>query len=194
LREQVGRTLARFSVLDAFAAQDAANTAIGRPMRPLPGLMVQGTVRVIAGKRSQVLARDHLGIEQRNDLKREEVRRHLAFMQQILSDSDLRRVWWIDTYPDRIADLKEIVGQTKDLKPPRRVSHDALRDEVVRFVDQLLNDVRTPQQREVFLVALARTMQVLGNRDLKEVASNWLLSNQGSEFSGNGSSDRLQSP
>ncbi|MEV7088548.1 hypothetical protein AB0O07_22120 [Streptomyces sp. NPDC093085] len=88
----------------------------------------------------------------------------------ILSDPDLRLVWWIDHYPDRIGELTELEGGLRDLKVPRDPSHDALRDEIVRFVDQLLGDIRTPQQREVLLRALTQTLEALGSTELKATA------------------------
>jgi hypothetical protein len=178
LREQVRNTLERYSVLDTYAAQDAANAVVSRPLHPISGVTVRGTVQVTTGKHTHALALEHLEREQRGDLDRQETRRRLMFMHQVLSDSDLRRVWWIANYPDRLNDLEQLASQTKDLKPPRELSQDVLRAEVIRFVDQLLGDIRTSEQRDIFLLTLARTFETLGRGELRIVVDRWLRDSQ----------------
>ncbi|MFD4698294.1 hypothetical protein [Streptomyces niveus] len=176
-REHARRTLARYSVLDIPAAQDAVNAVIARWHDPDTGLDMYGAAQLVVGERERALAEEHLRTEQTGDLERQETRRRLIFLQRILSDPDLRLVWWIDRYPDRLGELTELEVTLGDLKPPRGPSHDALRDEIVRFVDQLLSDIRTPQQREVFLRALTQTLEALGSTELKAAAAQWLPAN-----------------
>ncbi|MDX2546164.1 hypothetical protein ACOT81_27440 [Streptomyces sp. WI04-05B] len=174
LRERVRRTLAFYSVLDADAAQDAANADITRWHNTDLGLEIRGSARLAVGAPEKTQAEEHLRRERTGSFERQEALSHLAFLQHVMSDADLRLVWWIDRHPDRIGDLDAVRTALQDLKPPRDPSHDVLREEVVRFVDQLLADIHTPQQREVFLRALAQTLQVLGRTELQAAAAQWL--------------------
>ncbi|TFV33203.1 hypothetical protein E4K10_30505 [Streptomyces sp. T1317-0309] len=174
LREQTRHTLTHYDVLDAMAAEDAVNVAI-TPQLELPeGLTVQCTAELAVTNRDRSLAEEHLRTEQRGDLERQETRRRITFLQRILADSDLRPVWWIDQYPERLKDFAQLEAAVKGLKAPHDDSHDVLRDEVLRFADQLLADIRTPQQREVFLRALTQTLQTLGSTKLQAVSAQWL--------------------
>lgn len=174
IREQVSHILLRYSVLDVNAAQDAVNVFIARPFRPMLGVTANGSVQLAVRRRDRMLALDHLRTEQRGDVERQEIRRRLVFMQGILSDPDLSRVWWVDRYPDRLSDLETLEKHTGDLRPPFDAIRDDLRAEVSRFVDQLLADIHTPQQREIFLRALTQTLQNLGSPELQKTASHWL--------------------
>ncbi|WP_329456765.1 hypothetical protein [Streptomyces sp. NBC_01497] len=174
LREQAARTLRRRTVLERAAAQDAVNAVIARPLSPEPWLVVHGTAHLTVADTDQALADEHLRHEQRGDLEREDTARRIAFLQAILSDADQRTVWWVDQYPDRLGDLDEIPKAIKNLNPPRDFTHDGVRDEVARFIDQLLTDIRTPQQREVFLRALTQTLRALGSTELQRTATQWL--------------------
>ncbi len=176
-RDHTRHTLSRYSVLDLPAAQDAVNVAVARWHDPDTGLDMSGTVQLMVEKRQRALAEEHLRAEQSGDLGREEIRRQLTFLQRILADPDQRLVWWIDKYPDRLGELKEIEDALQRIKPPRDPTHNVLRDEIVRFVDQLLSDIRTPQQREVFLRAFAQTLEALGSAELKAAATQWLPAN-----------------
>ena len=176
LREQARRILAHYSVLDPIAAQDAVNVAMARQAQSHQGLTATGVVHVTVRRRDRMLALEHLRTEQRGDVERQELHRHIAFLHRILSDPDQCRVWWIDRYPDRLGDLKLLATEVQELKPPHKISHDMLRDEVIRFVDQLLTDIRTPQQREILLRAFTQTLQTLGiDNNLQSTASDWLL-------------------
>ncbi|MEU8686877.1 hypothetical protein [Streptomyces sp. NPDC048665] len=174
LREQARQTLSHYDVLDAPAAEDALNVALTQPHDLPEGLTVHGTAHLSVTSRDQKLAEEHLDTEQRGDIDRQESRRRISHLQRILADPDLHRVWWIDQYPKRLADLPLLTTAVKDLKAPHDPSHDALREEVARFVDQLLGDIRTPHQREIFLRALTQTLQVLGSTELQTASAQWL--------------------
>ena len=174
LRERVRRTLAYHSVLDASAAEDDVNADITQWHSPSPGLQIRGSVRLTVEEQEKALAQDHLHKERDSSLEQQETLRRLTFLQRVLSDPDLRRVWWIDSHPDRLGELATVNTELSNLKPPRDPSHDVLRDEVVRFVDQLLSDIHTPQQREIFLHTFSRTLQILGSNQLQSTAARWL--------------------
>lgn len=174
LREQVRRTLVFYTVLDAAAAQDAVNADITGWHSAEPGLEIRGSVRLTVEAQDKALAEEHLRQDRARSLDQQETLGRLTFLQRVMSDPDLRLVWWIDRHPDRINELRDVKTTLQDLKPPHDPSHDVLRDEVVRFVDQLLADIRTPQQREVFLRALAQTLHVLGRTELQAAAAQWL--------------------
>ncbi|WP_307076149.1 hypothetical protein [Streptomyces canus] len=174
LRERIRRTLAFYTVLDAGSAQDAVNADITQWHNADPRLETRGSVRLSVGAQDASLAEEHLRKEQARSLEQQETLRRLTFLQHVMSDPDLRLVWWIDRHPDRLHELDAVGTALQDLRPPRDPSYDVLRDEVVRFVDQLLADIRTPQQRQVFLRALAQTLQALGSTELHTAAAQWL--------------------
>ncbi|BBA98478.1 hypothetical protein RVR_4668 [Actinacidiphila reveromycinica] len=174
LREHARRTLSRYTVLETPAAQDVLNQAIARPLNPGAGLTAYGVASLTVADSDRNLAEEHQHRQQQGDLERQDVFRRLAFLQRILSDPGLRTVWWIDRYPERIGDLKNLATAVSDVKAPHDSDHDTLRDEIVRFVDQLLADIRTPQQHEVFLRALTSTLQALGSTELQRTAAHWL--------------------
>ncbi|MFI9723785.1 hypothetical protein ACIHFE_29695 [Streptomyces sp. NPDC052396] len=174
LRECARHTLSGYSVFELTAAQYAVNLAIARPLRPTGRFTAYGTARLTVDDADRDLAEEHLHRERSTELEQRDAHRRLVFLQRLLADSDLRLVWWIDQHPDRISDLPQLVKETKDLKPPRDSDHDVLRGEVVRFVDQLLTDMRTPQQREVFLRALTQALHTLGSTELQQTAATWL--------------------
>ncbi|MEU8706031.1 hypothetical protein [Streptomyces sp. NPDC048565] len=175
LRERTRRALTRHTVLELGAAQDAVNLAIAYPPDPVhDALTVRGTASLTVTGPDLALAEEHLRREQQGDLDRGDEHRRLVFRQRILADPDLRPVWWIDRYPERINDLNQLNTAVQGLKPPRSLEHHALRDEIVRFIDQLLMDIRTPHQREIFLRALTQTLQALGSTELHQTAAAWL--------------------
>ncbi|MFF9788601.1 hypothetical protein [Streptomyces nigrescens] len=174
LREHARHTLAGYSVLDVTAAQDAVNSTLSQPLEPLVPLTTQGMAQLTVSDHDRALAQEHVRKEQLGDLDREETRRRIAFLQRVLADPDQRSVWWIDQYPDRLAELGLLNEKAGTIQPPRETSPNVLRDEVVRFIDQLLNDIRTPQQREIFLRALTQTLQTIGTDELHRTATHWL--------------------
>ncbi|WDM15146.1 hypothetical protein J3S85_28710 [Streptomyces lavenduligriseus] len=174
LREHTARILRRYSVLELPAARDAVNATIARPMSPEPWLETRGTAHLTVAAADRTLAEEHLRRAQQGALEREETHRRIAFLQAILSDPDQRVAWWIDQYPERLSELVQLSTAVKDLRPPRDSARDGLDAEVVWFVEQLLTDLHTPHQREVFLRALTQTLRTLGSTDLQNVAGRWL--------------------
>ncbi|MGW7351656.1 hypothetical protein [Streptomyces sp. NPDC054784] len=171
LREHAARTLRRHTVLETPAAQDALNAIIARPLSPEPGLIVHGTACLMVSDTDRALAEEHLQRTRQGDLEREETRRRIDFLRAILSDPDQRTVWWIDQYPERLDELSQVKAAGAEITPPRDFARDTVQDEVGRFVDQLLAEMRTPQQREVFLRALTHTLRALGSTDLQNAAA-----------------------
>ncbi|MFE6461142.1 hypothetical protein ACFVP0_27255 [Streptomyces cinereoruber] len=163
LRERAAQTLTRYTMLEGAAAQDAVNQAIARPLNPTTGFVAHGVAELFVDDRGRSLALEHLRREQEGDLQRYDAYRHLVFLQRILADPGLRRVWWIDQHPDRLGDLPDLKTALGDLRPPHDSDRDTLRDEIGRFVDQLLDDLRSLQQREVLLRAFTQTLRTLGN-------------------------------
>ncbi|MFD7547881.1 hypothetical protein [Streptomyces sp. NPDC059816] len=176
LREHAARILKRHTVLAIPAARDAVNAVIARPLAPEPGLRVHGLACLTVSDADQALAQEHLRRAQQGDLGREETRRRIGFLRAILSDPDQRTVWWIDQYPERLAELKQVQEAVRGLTPPHDSTRDTVEDEVAWFVDQLLAEMRTPQQREVFLRALTQTLHALGSTDLQSAATRWMPS------------------
>ncbi|MEU6485821.1 hypothetical protein [Streptomyces sp. NPDC046887] len=176
LREHAARILRRHTVLAIPAARDAVNAVIARPLAPEPGLTVHGMACLTVSDADQALAQEHLRRAQQGDLGREETRRRIDFLRAVLSDPDQRTVWWIDQYPERLAELKQVQDAVRGLTPPRDSTRDTVEDEVARFVDQLLAEMRTPQQREVLLRALTQTLRALGSTDLQNAATRWMPS------------------
>ncbi|MFI1734069.1 hypothetical protein ACH40E_33625 [Streptomyces acidicola] len=174
LREYTARMLRRYSVLDVPAAQDAVNASIDRPWSPESWLVTRGHAALTVSAAEQHLADEHLQRAQHGDLEREETRRRVTFLQSMLSDPDRRRVWWIDQYPDRLNELDQLTKVVADLKPPRDTHRHGLQAEVAWFVDQLLTDMHTQHQREIFLLALTQTLRTLGSTDLQNTAARWL--------------------
>ncbi|WP_406426393.1 hypothetical protein [Streptomyces sp. NBC_00147] len=174
LREHAARALRHHTVLEIPAGEDAVNTVIARPLSPEPWLVMHGTAHLTVSDMDRTLAEEHLRQAQHGDLERQETSRRIAFLQAILSDPDQRTVWWIDQYPNRLGELTQMTEAVKDLNPPHDATRDSVRDEVARFVDQLLTDIRTPQQREVFLRALTQTLRALGSSELRSTANRWL--------------------
>ncbi|MET3983987.1 hypothetical protein [Streptomyces sp. PvR034] len=174
LRDCVRRTLSRYSVLELPAAQDDVNLAMARPTYPVRGFAAFGYARLTVDETDWKVAQEHLRKAQLTDLEQHDAQRRLAFLQGLLADPDLRRVWWIDRHPERLDGLPALTEGVKGLSAPHATDRDAVRGEVVRFVDQLLTDMRTPPQREVFLRALTQALHVLGSTELQQTATAWL--------------------
>ncbi|MFZ4267550.1 hypothetical protein [Streptomyces arboris] len=175
LRECTRRALTRHTVLERAAAQDAVNLAIAHTTGPEgDALAVGGIADLTVTEADLALAEEHLRREQLGDLDRGDEHRRLIFRQRILADPDLRPVWWIDQYPERINELERLDTAVQGLRPPRGLDHGVLRDEIVRFIDHLLTDIRTPHQREIFLRALTQTLHTLGSTELRQTAATWL--------------------
>ncbi|MEV7111123.1 gluconate 2-dehydrogenase subunit 3 family protein [Streptomyces anulatus] len=174
LREQAARILRRHTVLAIPAAQDAVNAVIARPLTPEPWLTVHGMACLTVSDADRALAEEHLRRAQHGDLEREETRRRIGFLRAILSDPDQRTAWWIDQYPERLAEMELMTAAVKTVTPPRDSASGTVEEEVARFVDQLLAEMRTPQQREVFLRALTQTLSALGSNDLRAAAARWM--------------------
>ncbi|MBU6529583.1 hypothetical protein [Streptomyces mayonensis] len=147
------------------------NAVIARPLTPEPGLTVHGEAWLTLTDADLSIAEEHLKRTQHGDLEREEMRHRIDFLRSVLSDPDQRTVWWIDQYPERLAELHQVQEATAGVTPPRDHTHNTVEDEVARFVDQLLAEMRTPQQREVFLRALTQTLRALGSTDLEHAAA-----------------------
>ncbi|KOU40666.1 hypothetical protein ADK54_21440 [Streptomyces sp. WM6378] len=162
------------------------NDIIATRVRIAPGLTARGEATLSARRQDRALARKHLRAERAGDLTRQEARRHLAFLQAVLADTDTRTVWWIDEHPDRLGELGELNEGLKDVKPPHERTQDVLRDEISRFTDRLFTDLHTPQQKEVFLRALTQTLQSLGSPELRATADAWLTAVRAPDHHENG--------
>ena len=174
LRRQAGRVLSQHSILDPEAAQDAANTILTRWSRPLPGLEVIGEIRLGTPARNDTaLAEEHTRRRQAADLAQEEELARLTHLQQVLADPDLRRVWWMARFPDRFTDLASLTEALQGLPLPRELYDDDIRGDIRRFTDQLVTELHTPEQRDLFLRALIRTLGIVGQEDLKTAAARW---------------------
>ncbi|QIY59440.1 hypothetical protein HEP86_39640 [Streptomyces sp. RPA4-5] len=171
LRQNITRVLCQHSVLHLAAAQDAANTALMRWLRPVAGLEITGAVALTASTSDRDLAEENARRQQTADLEHEDELRRLAHLQRVLADPDLRRVWWIAQYPDRHQELRPLATALKDLPLPHETTDDDIRGEIRRFTDRLLTALHTPQQREVFLKALTQTLHTLGHHDLTAMAA-----------------------
>ncbi|MEV0374673.1 hypothetical protein AB0I10_33645 [Streptomyces sp. NPDC050636] len=173
LRQNIARVLCRHSVLHLAAAQDAANTALMRWLRPAAGLEVTGAVALTASAHDRDLAEENARRQQTADLEHEDELRRLAHLQRVLADPDLRRVWWIAQYPDRHSDLEDLATNLEGLPLPQESPDDDIRGDIRRFTDRLYAALHTPQQREVFLKALTQTLHTLGHHDLTAMAAHW---------------------
>ncbi|WP_181793298.1 hypothetical protein [Streptomyces sp. WELS2] len=174
LREHTARILRHHSVLGLLAARDAVNATIAHPMSPEPWPETRGTAHLTVADADRNLAEEHLRRAQQGALEREETHRRIAFLQAILSDPDQRVAWWIDQYPERLGELAQLSTAVKDPRPPRDSTRDGLHAEAAWFAEQLLADLHTPHQREIFLRALTQTLRTLGSTDLQNMASRWL--------------------
>ncbi|MFJ8755324.1 hypothetical protein ACIREO_39360 [Streptomyces sp. NPDC102441] len=176
LRQAIARVLSRHSVLHLEAAQDAANTALLQSLRPTAGLEVTGTVALRVSAADRDLAQEHAQRQQAFDLEREEELRRLAHLQSVLADPDLRRVWWIDRYPDRHSELVTLRTALEDMPRPYEITAHDSGGAISRFTEQFLTTLHTPQQREVFLEALIKSLQTLGHQELTTMATHWQTS------------------
>ncbi|WP_406490468.1 hypothetical protein OHB06_51800 [Streptomyces sp. NBC_01604] len=173
LRRQAARVLRGHSVLNLSAAQDASNTVLGRWSCPMEGLEVGGTVHLDVSAHDRRLAEEHTRRQQTNDLAHGAELHRLAYLQHILADRDLRRVWWIAQFPDRFGECDALARVLQDLPSPREAEEDVIREDIRRFTDKLLTDLHSPQQREVFLTALVQTLHALGHNELKTAATHF---------------------
>ncbi|MET8012869.1 hypothetical protein ABZU86_13515 [Streptomyces sp. NPDC005271] len=177
LRQHLAPVLRRHSVLNPAAARDAANTALARWLPAVAGLEISGSVQLTVSARDRELAQEHMRRQQAADLEQEDEMRHLAHLQRVLADPDLRRVWWIAQYPDRHEDLTRLADALKDLPLPQEARDDGIRGDIRRFTDRLLTTLHTPEQREVLLQALTQALHTLGHHDLKTTATHWQADN-----------------
>ncbi|MEV7863725.1 hypothetical protein AB0O86_34275 [Streptomyces hirsutus] len=173
LRRQAARILRRHSVLNLPAAQDSVNTVLSKWSCPLAGLEAGGTAHLDVSAHDRGLAEEHSRRQQATDLAHEAELHRLTQLQQILADRDLRRVWWIAQFPDRFAECDALADALQGLSSPHEAEEDGIRDDIRRFTDKLLTDLHTPQQREVFLTALIRTLHALGHDELKTAATHF---------------------
>ncbi|PJE97211.1 hypothetical protein CUT44_13795 [Streptomyces carminius] len=173
LRHGAGRVLSSYSVLDLAAAQDAANTAMARWHSPVAGLEVIGSVQLAVSVQDRELAEEHARRHQNIDLEHEAEMRRLAHLQRVLADPNLRRVWWIDQFPDRFDQLSSLTTALGDLPAPCEREDDGIHGDIRRFIDQLVTATDTPEQRALFLKALTRALHVLGHHDLMTTAAQW---------------------
>ncbi|MFB7575725.1 hypothetical protein [Streptomyces sp. NPDC056165] len=137
----------------------------------MPGLEITGAAELDVAAADRALAEEHARRQQAADLEHGEELHRLAQLQQVLSDPDLRRVWWIAQFPDRFNDLKTLAQALEGLPMPQETQDDDLRGDIRRFTDQLVTALYTPQQREVFLQALVQTLTALGHHDLTTAAT-----------------------
>jgi hypothetical protein len=184
LRENARRVLADFAVLEVVAAQDAVNAVIGSWSATGAGLDVRGSAVLAVPPEDLDLAKEHLRTGRTGDLQRMETLRDITFLQQILADQDQRIVWWITHHPDRLEELASLNSQLAGLRPPSGLARDELRSQVIHFIDRMTAELHTPQQREMFIRALARALQVLGNSELQRTAEAWLTTTMPSVIKG----------
>ncbi|MFE2716962.1 hypothetical protein ACFXKI_34660 [Streptomyces mirabilis] len=173
LRRQAAKVLCRHSVVDLAAAQDSANSALMQWSRPASGLEVAGAVELDVPAADRGLAEEHARRQQAVDLEHGEEMHRLAHLQRVLADRDLRRVWWVARFPDRINELDGLETALEGLPLPQEAQDDDLRGDIRRLTDQLVTALHTPQQREVFLHALVQTLQTLGQHNLATAAALW---------------------
>lgn len=172
LRRQAAQAVREYSVLDAAAAQDAANAALAQPPRGCP-LGITGSVHLEVTDLDRGLAEEHARRKQTADLDHEEETYRLAHLQRILADEDLRRVWWIARFPDRFTDLERIKTALDGLPSRTEPADDDLRGDIKTFTDRLVTALHTPEQREVFLHALVQTLTIVGHHNLASDAARW---------------------
>ncbi|MGW7520409.1 hypothetical protein ACWGJ2_32990 [Streptomyces sp. NPDC054796] len=173
LRRQAAQITRHHCVLDPAGAQDAVNTALMQWNHPAPGLSVTGRIRLKVSDQDRGLAQEHARRQRAADLEQEEELHRLQHLQQILADPSLRRVWWMDRFPDRPDGLNTLKQELADLPEPQRRVDDDLRSDIRRFTDQLVTTMHTPQQREIFLTALVQALRALGHHDLQTSADRW---------------------
>ncbi|MEU3549439.1 hypothetical protein [Streptomyces longwoodensis] len=173
LRRQIAAVLRRGCVLDLAAAEDAVNAAIGTWSSPVKGLEVTGTVRLDTTSDDRALAQEHIRRQQVAGLAHQAELDRLAHLQAILADRDLRRVWWIAQFPGRFSECDALQEVLQDLLLPHEAEEDGIRSDIRRFTDQLLADLHTPQQRDLFLTALIQTLTVLGHGELATAAAHF---------------------
>ncbi|PAK27698.1 hypothetical protein CJD44_02735 [Streptomyces sp. alain-838] len=172
LRRQAAQALRKYCVLDAAAAQDAANAALAQPPQESP-LEITGNVRLEVTDLDRGLAEEHARRKSAADLDHEEETYRLAHLQRILADADLRRVWWITRFPDRFTDLEGFKTALDGLPPSTEPAEDDLRGDIRSFTDRLVTALHTPEQREVFLHALVQTLTIVGHHNLASDAARW---------------------
>ncbi|MFF4323289.1 hypothetical protein [Streptomyces sp. NPDC001568] len=173
LRRHTAKVLRAHSILDLAAAQDAVNADLGRWSCAAPGLTCSGSALLNAMPHDRHLAQEHALRQQTLILAHEEELDRLARLQGVLADPDLRRVWWIDRFPERSDALATLTTALNDLRPPDKAGSDGIRGDILRFTEQLITDLHTPQQREIFLKALIQTLRTLGHHSLKDAADHW---------------------
>ncbi|SFD58590.1 hypothetical protein [Streptomyces aidingensis] len=169
LREQVRRILAGCCVLEPAAAQDAVNAVLMSWQGPAGGVEYHGRARLAVTRPVRARARRLLLREQAGHLERQETGRHHAMVQELLADPDGRLPYLIDRHPDRLDKLSVLLPLLEGIRPPRAGRPaDPAREEAVRLLDRILDDFRTPPQREVLLHALVRALTAVGAEELAD--------------------------
>ncbi|MFD5099836.1 hypothetical protein [Streptomyces albidochromogenes] len=97
--------------------------------------------------------------------------RRLTHLQRVLAHPDLRRVWWLDQFPDRYNQHPDPIDESRGLPAPRQPGDDGMRRDFKHFTNQFLTALHTPQQPELFLSLLSQTLHILGQHDLKSTAA-----------------------
>lgn len=173
LRSTVGHVLSSHSVLRLDAARDAAQTAVNEWVPPVTGLKVSGLVQLAVSAQDHDWAEQHARRHREGELEQEDELRRLAHLQRLLADPDLRRVWWMAHFPERLGDLPQLKTVLEDLPLPQPPGENDVRSDIRRFTEQLINVLQTSQQREIFLEALTRTLHTLGHHRLEATAARW---------------------
>ncbi|MBZ4016268.1 hypothetical protein [Streptomyces purpurogeneiscleroticus] len=173
LRRQATEVLRCHSVLDLGAAQDAVNAALMPWGRPAPGLEATGTARLSVSPRDRELAEESARRLRALDLEHEAEMHRLRHLQDILSDPDLLRVWWMSRFPDRPEQLEQLTSALEHLAPPGQqpAGH---RTELRQFADQLIDVLHNPAQQQLLLQAVIHAFRALGHTDLADTAARWL--------------------
>lgn len=172
LRRRIADVLQHRSVLHLAAAEDATNTVVGC-WKTDAGLQTRGRVHLAVPTEDRSLAEELLRRRQAADLDHEAQLYRLTRLQHLLADPDLRRVWWIDRFPEQHGELSGLITVLHDLPVPQEAEDDGIRGDIRRFTERLITDLHTPQQREIFLHALIQALKTLGHHDLTNAATHW---------------------
>lgn len=174
LRERACAVLQRYTLDDTAAARDAVNTKIGRWTDPGIGIELRGIASLSLTRAERRAVRRWRRERDAVDLAHHQQLYEITRLRGILTDPQLRTVWLLDRHPDKPG-LLDRFADPSVLTPARSLetSQEELRVAVTRFVDDLLEAVRTPEQKEVFLKVLLRALQEFGTPDLHARALRW---------------------